>query len=52
MQTRVDPQSELFKANAAAYQGLLDELRERTRCACAGGGEKLRQRHIDRKSVV
>ena len=51
MQTRVDPQSELFKANAAAYQGLLDELRERTRCACAGGGEKLRQRHIERGKV-
>nr|WP_298216130.1 carboxyl transferase domain-containing protein [Acidocella sp.] len=42
---------EQFERNAAAYAALLEELRARHRHAAAGGGEKLRRRHIERGKI-
>jgi 3-methylcrotonyl-CoA carboxylase beta subunit len=46
--TLVGPKSEDFKDNAEAYEGLLEELRERTEEARRGGGEKAKARHEER----
>ena len=43
--TGVEPGSEEFKENVAAYEGLLDGLRAAESEARAGGGEKARERH-------
>ena len=51
MKTRIDPLSPTFVRNAEAYAALVAELRERTGWALAGGGEKLRARHLDRGKV-
>jgi acetyl-CoA carboxylase carboxyltransferase component len=48
LRTLVDPQSEDFKENAEAYEGLLEELRDRTEETRSGGGEKARKRHEER----
>ncbi|MBX9605388.1 MAG: methylcrotonoyl-CoA carboxylase [Gammaproteobacteria bacterium] len=48
MTSRIDPHAPSFEANAARYAALVDELRARTAWAVAGGGEKLRQRHLER----
>ncbi len=46
--TLVNRESDGFKANAEAYEELLDELRDRTEDARKGGGEKARERHEER----
>jgi 3-methylcrotonyl-CoA carboxylase beta subunit len=51
MKTRIDPQSPDFVRNAAAYARLIDRLRERMMWSLAGGGEKLRARHLARGKV-
>ena len=51
MTTAVDPQSPDFVRNAASYAALIDQLRERTTWALAGGGDRLRARHLDRGKV-
>ncbi len=48
---RIDPRSPAFAHNAASYAALTDRLRERTAWALAGGGEKLRARHLERGKV-
>ncbi|MFP3186016.1 MAG: carboxyl transferase domain-containing protein [Paraburkholderia sp.] len=48
MKSRIDIHSDTYKQNAAEYGKLLDQLHERQRWALAGGGEKLRARHIER----
>jgi 3-methylcrotonyl-CoA carboxylase beta subunit len=48
LRTLVDPQSEVFKENAEAYEGLLEELRDRTEETRSGGGERARKRHEER----
>ncbi len=40
-----------FDRNAAAYEALVDTLRERHRAVLAGGGERLRARHRDRGKI-
>lgn len=40
-----------FERNAQAYAVLLDQLRERMRWALAGGGERLRERHLARGKI-
>jgi 3-methylcrotonyl-CoA carboxylase beta subunit len=40
-----------FDDNAAGYARLIDELRERHRHVLAGGGERLRRRHIERGKI-
>ena len=51
MKTQVDPRSAIFARNAASYATLIDQLRERMAWSLAGGGEKLRARHLDRGKV-
>ena len=51
MNTAVDPRAETFLRNAAAYAKLLATLRERMAWSLAGGGEKLRARHLDRNKI-
>ena len=46
--TRIDPDSVTFCANAAHYEVLLGELRQRMLWALEGGGEALRNRHVQR----
>ena len=48
MKSRIDIHSDTYKQNAAAYGKLLTQLHERQQWALAGGGEKLRARHIER----
>ena len=51
IKSNVDPRAPDFQARAAAYAALLEQLRERMRWAAAGGGEKLRQRHLERGKI-
>ena len=48
MHSRIDTRAPDFIANAERYARLVAELRERGAWAIAGGGEKLRQRHLER----
>src|SRR3712207_6522217 len=48
LRSHVDPKSEGFQENSAAYEGLLVELRERSAGARRGGGEKAQRRHEER----
>ena len=43
--SHIDPNSELFRANAARMTALVDELRERLAAARQGGGPKYVERH-------
>jgi acetyl-CoA carboxylase carboxyltransferase component len=47
LESHVDPASELFKANEARMEALVNELRERTAVVRQGGGPKYLQRHRD-----
>ncbi|WP_454743548.1 acyl-CoA carboxylase subunit beta [Cupriavidus necator] len=51
MKSRIDIHSDTYKQNAADYENLIGRLRERQQWALAGGGEKLRARHIERGKV-
>jgi 3-methylcrotonyl-CoA carboxylase beta subunit len=44
----VSPESEDFEENAESYEELLETLRDRTREAQRGGGEKAQKRHKER----
>ncbi len=46
--TRADPQAAAFRENAEAFEGLLEDLRNRSAEARRGGGEKARLRHEGR----
>ncbi len=48
LKTLMDPKNDEFKQNAAAYEKLLADLRERSAEAREGGGEKARKRHTER----
>jgi 3-methylcrotonyl-CoA carboxylase beta subunit len=52
LRTLTNAKSEEFESNAAAYGELLEELRDRTREARRGGGEKARRRHEDRGKTL
>ncbi len=51
IETRIDPAQPRFVDNAERYAALVDTLRERMRRTIAGGGEKLRERHLARGKV-
>ncbi|MEZ5665189.1 MAG: carboxyl transferase domain-containing protein [Burkholderiaceae bacterium] len=51
MSTRIDTRSPGFLERAEAYAALIGQLRERMAWAVSGGGEKLRQRHLDRGKI-
>ena len=48
LKTLVDKKSEAFAQNAARFEALVDELRERSAEARRGGGEKAQRRHRER----
>lgn len=48
----IDPQDSGFQSRAKAYQGLIDQLRERLDWSLAGGGPKMVQRHRDRNKIL
>jgi 3-methylcrotonyl-CoA carboxylase beta subunit len=45
LESQVDPTSELFRANRARMEALVDELAERRAAAAQGGGSRYLQRH-------
>ncbi|UOW00312.1 carboxyl transferase domain-containing protein [Agrococcus sp. SCSIO52902] len=50
--TRVDPSSDEARANRAAMEQLVGELRERLARAALGGPEASRQRHVERGKLL
>ena len=54
IETRIDTSSDPFAENRAAYDQLLDTLRERQQYAIDGGRGRERsiQRHLDRGKVM
>ena len=48
LKSSVDVRAEQFKLNASALNAQIEALREVSRHAIAGGGEKYMQRHISR----
>src|SRR5690349_5052632 len=52
LETRVDRQSAEYQENVAYFEGLLRELRERTRLVEQGGGEDAVARHRKRKKLL
>src|SRR6201993_3544070 len=50
--TSLDRRSEVFAANAAAMQALVEDLREKIRKIREGGGEAARRRHLARGKLL
>jgi 3-methylcrotonyl-CoA carboxylase beta subunit len=48
----IDVRSEGFRANAAAMQGLVEDLRERAAEVLEGGSENARQKHLGRGKLL
>ncbi|GIX13476.1 MAG: hypothetical protein KatS3mg118_1435 [Paracoccaceae bacterium] len=52
LETRIDPADPDFRARAAAYDALIDQLHERLGWALAGGGPKMVERHRARGKIL
>lgn len=52
LDSKLDPQSDAFRANAAAMRRRVDELRERLQAASRGGGDAARARHAARGKLL
>ena len=52
IESNVDKQSRDFRANAAQWRGLVDELTEARQAAALGGNEKARERHVGRGKLL
>ena len=52
LKSKLDPASPAFAANAAAMDGLVEELRSKTAKAALGGSEKSRERHVSRGKLL
>ena len=50
--SQVDTRSDIFKRNAEAMRGLVDDLRRRTEQVRLGGGEEPRKRHVARGKLL
>ncbi len=50
--TQLDPASDAFKANAAAMEALVAELKEKTAEAALGGNERAREKHLKRGKLL
>ena len=48
IKSKLNPRSDEFKANAAAMQSLVDDLREKSTLAGRGGSEDARAKHLAR----
>jgi 3-methylcrotonyl-CoA carboxylase beta subunit len=52
LRSEADPGDPAFQRNVAGHAALVDDLRARSRQAALGGGEKARQRHVDRGKLL
>ena len=52
LKSSIDPKSAEFRENEAVMRGLVDDLRDTVGRIKDGGGEKARQRHIDRGKLL
>src|SRR6516225_9760770 len=52
LRSRIDRESNLFKANYAAMQSALERLRSELKRSTEGGGEKYVKRHIERGKLL
>ena len=52
LESRLNPRSEDFRANAGHMQALVDDLESQAALARKGGGEKYQQRHQDRGKLL
>jgi 3-methylcrotonyl-CoA carboxylase beta subunit len=52
LDSRIDPRSEEFKANAAAMRALVEDLRQQAARAAQGGGEAARAKHTARGKLL
>jgi 3-methylcrotonyl-CoA carboxylase beta subunit len=52
LDSRIDPRSEEFKANAAAMRALVEDLRAQAAQAAQGGGEAARAKHTARGKLL
>ncbi len=52
LDSRIDPRSEEFKANAAAMRAVVEDLREQAARAAQGGGEAARAKHTARGKLL
>jgi 3-methylcrotonyl-CoA carboxylase beta subunit len=52
LSSQVDTRSDIFKRNAQAMRGLVDDLRRRTEQVRLGGGPESRKRHVARSKLL
>src|SRR5579871_4942835 len=52
LESHVDTQSEEYRENTAYFEGLVQELRERTRLVEQGGGDDAVAKHRKRKKLL
>jgi 3-methylcrotonyl-CoA carboxylase beta subunit len=52
LRSEADPDDPAFLRNVAEHAALADDLRARTARAALGGGERARQRHVDRGKLL
>jgi 3-methylcrotonyl-CoA carboxylase beta subunit len=52
LSSAIDTRSDIFKKNAEAMRGLVDDLRVRTDKVRLGGGEESRKRHLSRGKLL
>ena len=52
IQSKINVRSEDFKINQAAMLNLVDDLTQKAQTIALGGGEKARQKHLDRGKLL
>src|SRR3954465_10134243 len=52
IESKLNPRSEDFKANAAAMQAVVDDLRDKVAKIAQGGGEEARKKHTSRGKLL
>ena len=52
IESKLNPRSEDFKANAAAMQAIVDDLRDKVEKIAAGGGEAAAAKHLARGKLL
>ncbi|HEV7648789.1 MAG TPA: carboxyl transferase domain-containing protein [Actinophytocola sp.] len=52
LRTEADPGDPAFQRNVKEHTALVDDLRARVSAAARGGGERARQRHVDRGKLL
>ncbi len=52
LDSKINPDSEAFRDNAAAMQALVDDLREKVGVISQGGPERSRKRHLDKGKLL